>query len=185
MPADHGDATNLGRIKGQDRFVVFEKHDAFFFQMLGDIQPALHIDDAFLDGMIHNAGKELGIKNPARVVINIGHRHFAVLHCLYKRRPKEIGHGLFLVQAGRRSLLGAVRSVPIGDDETLISPILLQNVMQDVGILTGVVAVDAVIGTHHRARDSQSAMPIWKARRSLSCMARLEMIMFTMFRPVS
>ena len=33
----------------------------------------------------------------------------------------------------------------------LKSPILLKNVVQDVGVLTSVVAVDAVIGAHHRA----------------------------------
>ena len=85
------------------------------------------------------------------MVLNVSHRHLAVLYCLSQRRPKVTGHGLFLVQAGRRSLLGAVCTAPIGNDETLISPILFEGIVQGVGVLTSVVAVDAVIGAHHRA----------------------------------
>src|SRR5260370_22648821 len=44
-----------------------------------------------------------------------------------------------------------MRAAPIGDDETPESPILLEDVMQDISVLAGVVAVDAVIGAHHRA----------------------------------
>ena len=44
--------------------------------------PPEHIDDTFLHGMVHNAGHELCVKNPARMVINFSHRHLAVFYCL-------------------------------------------------------------------------------------------------------
>ena len=114
MPADHGDAPNLSSVQGQNRVLVLEQHDALFFQALGDIQPACCVDDAFLDGIVHDTGKKLCVKNSARMVIDLSHRHQAVLYCLSQRRPKVVGHGLLLVHAGRRSLLGAVRTAPIG-----------------------------------------------------------------------
>ena len=86
--------------QGQDRIVVLKQHDAFFFQVLGDIQPAYHINDAFLDGIVHNAGKEFGVKNPTGMVINFGHRNLAVFYCLHaapgqKNRPWVVpGPGL-------------------------------------------------------------------------------------------
>ena len=82
VSADYRDARNPGRVEGQNLFLVLEQHNAFFFDSLRDIQSAEHIDDTFLHGMVHDAGHELCIENPARVVIDFSHRHLAVFYGL-------------------------------------------------------------------------------------------------------
>ncbi len=68
---------------------------------------------------------------------------------LQLRAEKSIG-GLFHIEPGIGGLHSGVRATPIGDDEALKSPLLLQNVIQQVAILAGIVAIHLVVRTHHR-----------------------------------
>ena len=151
VATDEGDGPNFFWVERQHGVVVLEQHDAVFFQALGDFQSAWRIHHAFLDGMIHHAGKEFGVQNAAHMVINFGKRHFAVFYRLQERRTEKISHGLFLIQTSRGSFHRAVGAIPIGDDEALKSPIFLEHVTQQIRVLARVISVDEIVGTHHRA----------------------------------
>ena len=75
-------------VQRQDRLLILQQHDALLFHMLGESKPALDIDDAFLDGIVHHARKKLGVKNAARMVIDLSHRHLAVFDRFFSAGPK-------------------------------------------------------------------------------------------------
>ncbi len=56
--------------------------------------------------------------------------------------------GLVHVEAGERGLDGGVGATPVGEDEALEAPVLLEDLVEGVVVLAGVVAVDVVVGAH-------------------------------------
>ncbi len=108
-------------------------------------------DHALLDGMVNDAGEKLGIEDPARVIVNLGHGHAPGFDGFFELCAEVVGHGLFLIEAGRGGLLGAVSSTPVREHEAFEAPLVLKCVAEQVGVLAGVVAIDAVVGTHDRA----------------------------------
>ncbi len=56
--------------------------------------------------------------------------------------------GLVHIEAGERGLDGGVGAAPVGEDEALELPVALEDLVEDVVVLAGVVAVDAVVGAH-------------------------------------
>ena len=81
-------------------------------------------------------------------------------------------------------MLGAMSSAPIGKNEAGELEILFEHVGEEVFVLTGKVAVDAVIRAHDGA-GWPSVTPISKASRSDSRAARFEMLTLTELRPLS
>ena len=49
-------------------------------------------------------------------------------------------------------MFGRMDCAPVRQDETPITPVAFKHLVQQPGILAGVIAVDAVIGAHHRSR---------------------------------
>ena len=77
--------------------------------------------------------------------------NLAVFDCLFERRVEVVvvaGH--LLIEAVQRGLDRAVGRAPVGDDPALEAPVLLQDLVEQVVVLAGVVAVDEVVGAHHR-----------------------------------
>src|SRR5689334_13781860 len=100
--------------------------------------------------MIDEAGGEFGAKNAAGVVVDFRHGDFAGLHGFFQFGAEEIVERLFVVETGGGSFFGAVCATPIGDDKALEAPLFLENVGEQIFIFAGEVAVDGVVGAHHR-----------------------------------
>src|ERR1039458_8679043 len=58
---------------------------------------------------------------------------------------------LLLVEASVRRFRRGVRSAPVGEDKALKVKILSQDFREQVAVFAGIVAVDAVVGTHEGA----------------------------------
>src|SRR5579871_625893 len=63
----------------------------------------------------------------------------------------EILAGLLLVETGMRGFCRGVSASPIREHESFEMEILLQDVGEKITVLAGVIAIDAVVGTHHAA----------------------------------
>ena len=58
---------------------------------------------------------------------------------------------LFVIEARQRGFDGAMSAAPVREDKALETPRLLQDVVEEVAVLAGPIAVHLVVGTHHHA----------------------------------
>jgi hypothetical protein len=77
-----------------------------------------------------------------------------------------------------------VRSAPVGENEAGELPVLLQHVGEQVLVFAGEVAVDAVVGAHHRGGMALRHAD-FEGQQVASRAARLPMVMLTELRPLS
>ena len=118
-------------------------------------------------------------------IVEAGLRDLAAEDGLLQRIAEEVVvAGLVHVEAGERGLDGGVGATPVGEDEAFEAPVVLEDLVQGVVVLAGVVAVDVVVGAHD-AGGLARVMAIWKASRSVSRMARWSSSALRMLRPVS
>jgi hypothetical protein len=85
-------------------------------------------------------------------VVQSGHRDLTVHDGGFQGLTKvlAIGHyAHFHVQAGVCSRSCGVGSPPVGLDEALEAPLLLEDVRKQFGVFAGLNAVDAVVGAHY------------------------------------
>ena len=68
--------------------------------------------------------------------------------CLSGSAEEVVVAGLVHVEAGERGLDGGVGATPVGEDEALEAPVVLEHLVEGVVVLAGVVAVDVVVGAH-------------------------------------
>ncbi len=123
-----------------------------FRYVLRNVETAFDIHNAILFGIIHDAADEFRAQDTANVSVQLIHRNLAILHRLLEFLAIVIVERLFVIQASSRSLYGAVRAAPIGNDEAGKMPTGSEHVGEQIFIFAGEVTVECVIGTHDRSR---------------------------------
>ena len=84
-----------------------------------------------------------------------------------------------------RGFGGGVRSAPVGEDEAFEVEVFLEDVVEQVVVFAGKVAVDAVVGAHDGAGVGDARGRSRRRSRSVSRMERLSMLALTALRPLS
>ena len=134
---------------------VLEQHRTLLSDPLGGVGARERIHDAAAGRVVDDARGERGTDDAAHHVVDAAHGHLSRLDGLLQRvaEPRPFGRTsrLLGVQACQRRLRGAVRGVPVGDDESLEAPGLLQQLVEQVVVLAGPVAVHLVVGAHDHA----------------------------------
>ena len=174
-----------GGFERQDAAGVLQEHDALFGDVLGVVASAEGIDYGADGGFVDDACGEHAAQDAVDHVIEACLGDLAVFDGFLQRGAEVVvvaGH--LLIEAGEGGFDGAVGCAPVGDDPALELEVFLEDLVEEVVVLAGVVAVDEVVGAHD---GGGSAMPmaISKARRSDSRMAFLSSRALTMLRPVS
>ncbi len=122
---------------------------------LGDglrgVGAAKRIDHAAARRIVHDAGGEFRPHNAVHHVVQARERNFATIDRLLEGVAEVTAIGLLVVEAGQCRFDGAVGGAPIRDHETFEPPRLLQNVGQQITVLTGPIAIQLVVGAHHHA----------------------------------
>ncbi len=121
--------------------------------MLRVVASAKGIDYGAHWWVIDDSGREHAAEDAVDHVVESCHGDLAVFYCFLERRVEVVvvaGH--LLVEAIQCRLDGAVGRAPVGDDPALELEVLLQDLVEQVVVLAGVVAFDEVIGAHDAGR---------------------------------
>ena len=164
---------------------VLQQHDGLFGDALGHFEAVKHIRHAAIRRVIVQPHRKLAAQHPVHHVVEARHGNLAALDRFLESGAEVIGFRHLHVQAGVGRLGGAMRGAPVGDDEALEAEILFQSLVQQIVVLAGVIAVDQVVGAHHRAHVGQLHARSQRPSRSLSRMARLPTFTLTYERPLS
>lgn len=96
-----------------------------------------------------SVGGEHQFQHLVEAGVHVGLGNFAALYGLHQL-PDGVAAGAGHFEGG--AVLHAegvvIGAAPVGDDSPVEAPVLPQNVLQQVGILVGVGAVDEVVGGH-------------------------------------
>ena len=149
MRSDHCDAMNLRRIQRKLRLLILEQDDALLLQFASHLQSTQYIRDAPLHRVIHQARGEHCAQNAMHVIVHLGLGYCAGFHSLLQIVSIEKPSRLLVIHACCGSLGYAVGSSPIGENESLKLPVLLQKISEQILVFAGIVAVQAVVRTHH------------------------------------
>ena len=117
--------------------------------MLRVVASAEGIDHGADGRIIDDTGGEHAAQDAVNHVIESRHGDLAVFDGFLQRRVEVVvvaGH--LLIEAVERGLDGAVGRAPVGDDPALELEVLLQDLVEQVVVLAGVVAFDEVVGAH-------------------------------------
>ncbi len=156
VAADQDDL--LRRLRhGQQALVVLQQDDGLFGVALGHLGVGGVVDRRRLvavDRIVVGTVVEHGVEDAMGHVVQPCLGDVAVLD-RFTQGTGIIGRGVerparFLVEAVVRRLGGGVRRAPVGHDITLEAPVRLQDLVEEPVVLAGIVAVDAVVGAHHR-----------------------------------
>ena len=150
MAADDSDGVGLSGGERKDAAGVLEQDGALLFDLLGVVATAEGVDDAARSGrLVDYAGGEHAADDAVDHVVEAALRDLAAEDGLLERlREEVVVAGLVLVEAGEGGFDGGVGATPIGEDETFEAPVVLEDLVEGVVVLAGVVAVDAVVGAH-------------------------------------
>ena len=133
---------------------VFQKHGPLFFYLLRDGGVCGGVDAGDLRRMLIHAHGEHRAKDSVHHVVEHRSLHVAVLdrqlNAFIFHAFKIASRRLFLVESGCGGLYRAMGPVPVGHNKALESPIVFQNVGQQVRVLARVGSADEVVGAHHR-----------------------------------
>ncbi len=101
---------------------------------------------------VEEAEADGGAEEAAHFVIDDGLRHFAGLHrgqqCLLVH---EVGVGHFKIEAAVGCGYTVVGRPPVGHEDAVETPLMLEDLDVEVGVLRGVLAIDEVVRVHDRA----------------------------------
>ena len=103
-------------------------------------------------GMLEQTGLETHPQMAAHLVVDHLLRHPSVPDCGQQPvlEPGRMRH--FHVQAVVGGLVGAVDRDPVGHHNALKSPIVLENVGDQMAVFAAMLAVDEIVGRHDRLR---------------------------------
>ncbi len=157
MAADHHDPPHL-RAERQDTTLVPQQDDARLGRALGHLGVGRIVDrpGGRRDRRIHRARLDHPDQDAADHVVETRFGDPSGRDCLGQGRA-EIDLAIqflarFLIQPAVGGALGGVHRAPVGHDPAGIVPVALQHLVQQEVALAGIVAVDAVVGAHDRAR---------------------------------
>ena len=155
MAADHRDARQCGSRKRQLVAVVLQQHDRLLGDALREPVRGREIDGAAALGrIVHHADADHHGELAAHHVVEACGRHRAVRNCLLDGGRRQVdgrADVLFLVEPRVDRGRGAVRRPPVGLHLALEAPFVLQHVVEQVIVLAGIRAVQAVVAAHHAA----------------------------------
>ena len=142
------DGQLFARLQGQDAVLVLEQDDALGGGAAGQCVVGSRVKGA--GGFLHcRVGGEHQLQQLVEAGVEVGLGDFAVLHGLHQL-PDGVAAGAGHLEGG--AVLHAegvvVGAAPVGDDRPVEAPILPQDVLQKMGVLVGVGAVDEVVGGH-------------------------------------
>ncbi len=137
--------------RGNAERVVLEQNDAAFFDLARSLQAGEGIDDAALAGIIDDAGGEHGAQNAMNMLVQFGRGNSCPLPrrpCTVRRKKMLPGSSLSRPAAEAFSVL----CVPPQSERTKPGncQIFLENIGEQIFVLAGEVAIDAVVRAHHR-----------------------------------
>jgi hypothetical protein len=124
--------------------------------------------------LVDKSTSKLGTKNATHMIIKLLHGDCSRLNGIFQLLAVEVVHRFFIVQTRSRCLRRAVGATPIGEYEAFELPVLLENIRQQILVLTGGLTVHRVVSAHHGTRMSgcdadlkgkQVALPTWHACR--------------------
>ena len=142
----------LARFQGQDAALILEQNDALPRRAAGQRMMGVGVKGA---GGRFDGG--LGVQHQLQQLVQPGvhvrFRNFAAFHGLHQL-PDGVVAGEGHLQRG--AVLHAegvvVGAAPVGDDGALEAPVLPQDVLEQMGVLVGIGAVDEVVGGHDGLR---------------------------------
>ena len=155
MCADDEDGLGGGG-QGEEGVAVLQQNDGFFGDVARVIAASERVDDLADGRHVDDAGGEHAADDAVHHVVQTGLGDSAGEDGLLELVAEVDDAGLLHVEAGEGGLLGGVGAVPIGKDEALEVPLLFEDLVQGVVVLTGVGAVDAVVGAHDAGRMSDA-----------------------------
>src|ERR1700722_6942888 len=82
------------------------------------------------------------------MIIEFSHGNFVRFNIGFQFVALENPAGLFVIETGGRSFGGAVGPAPIGEYESFEVPVFLQEIVEEVFVLAGIVAVETIVGAH-------------------------------------
>ena len=135
-------------LERQDAALVPEQDDALCGRAAGKLMVRGSVEGA--GRFFHRSvGGEHQFQHLVEAGVHVGLGNFAVLYGLHQL-PDGVAAGTGHFEGGavfhaEGVVIGAA---PVGDDSPVEAPVLPQNVLQQVGILVGVGAVDEVVGGH-------------------------------------
>ena|SRR6185437_4501597 len=149
--ADQGEGFGLLEIQRQDVVLIFQKHDAFGGDFVGEIAVLLGIHERMVlgHGAIEQPDADDGAQNAMHGIVDgrlgdavIGESGFQL------RDVHVVAFGHFQIVAVLNSVR-FVHAAPIGHHGAVEAPFVFQNVGEQIMIGAGMVAVHEVVGTHH------------------------------------
>jgi hypothetical protein len=161
--ADDGDKAGLGFVERQNAVAVLKEHDALFGDVLRVLETEEWVDDAADGGVVDGAGGEEAIEDAADHVVKAGERDGVAFDGGFEVGAEvarswllsgAIGvvPGLLHVEAGEGGLGGAVGAFPVGEDEAFEAEVALEDLVEEIVVFAGPVALDAVVGAHDGER---------------------------------
>ena len=130
--------------------VVFQQHDSLLGDLLRDLKVRLHIHHALVWRIIDYAGSKHGPEDALDVIIQFGFRDFVRLDGFLHGLAVKDFSWLFMIQPCSRCLRCRMCSLPVGENKAREVPVFLQDIVEQVLVFAGIVAVDAVVGAHDR-----------------------------------
>ena len=149
--ADHRDLFQALRSKRQQTAPVLQEDDSAFRDPLGDGEARRRIDLLHGLGAVKRANRSKAAQDATRHVVDPLFRDLALFDGPLQRVREVALLPELLVEACVGGPRGAVRRAPVGHDPALEAPLGLQDVVEEMGVLAGVDAVDLVVGAHHAA----------------------------------
>ena len=144
MAADDGDGLD-GGAEGQDGLRVLEQDDGLLGDLLGELRALGDVGHLGLHRVIKEARGEDGVENAVNMVVQLGLGDFAGFDGLLELFAEEGLVGLLHVETGMGGLDGGVGSAPVREDEAVEVEGLLEDLVEQVVVLAGEVAIDAVV----------------------------------------
>ena len=159
--ADQGDGLDFRGIERQLVLVVLEQHHA----LLGDVPRNRlvfrRVDRAGLAAGVEHVRGEHHVEIAAHLVVQQRHWVGAAGHAVAKRLAEvkgvvvKVGAGArahFEVEAVGRAAVRGVRRAPVRHDKALETPVLFQDLVEQVIIFRAIRAVDFIVGRHDGER---------------------------------
>ena len=117
--------------------------------MLCVVASAEGIDYGADGRIVDNAGGEHAAHDATDHVVQAGLRNLAVLYGFLEGLAEVVvvaGH--VLVESAEGGLDGAVGCAPVGEHKTFKLEVFLEDLIEEVVVLAGVVAIDEIVGAH-------------------------------------
>ncbi len=137
-------------LERQKTTLILQEHDALLGDVLGIFEAAERIDNGADRRIVDDACGEHAAQNAVHHIIETRLGHLSVFDRLLQGSAEMVvvaGH--LLIEAGESGFDGAVSRGPVGENPALELEVLLEDLIQQVVVLAGPVAIHEVVGAHH------------------------------------